>query len=78
VDPVTLPFTITLVENLGADRLVYGQVKDAHGQGLITAKLPSIVGVTIEPGETYDFVVDATHLKYFDQTTGLATGPIPF
>lgn len=78
VEPVILPFTVTLVENLGADRLVYGEVENAHGQGLITAKLPSMVGVTIEPGETYDFVVDATHLKYFDQTTGLKAEPIPF
>jgi len=78
VEPVILPFTVTLVENLGADRLVYGEVENAHGQGLITAKLPSIVGVTIEPGETYDFVVDATHLKYFDQVTGLKAEPIPF
>jgi multiple sugar transport system ATP-binding protein len=78
VAPVTLPFTVTLVENLGADRLVYGEVENAHGQGLITAKLPSMVRVTIEPGETYDFVVDTPHLKYFDQATGLKAEPIPF
>jgi multiple sugar transport system ATP-binding protein len=75
---VTLPLTVTIVENLGADRLVYGDVQNAHGQGLITAKLPSIVGVTIEPGETYDFVVEKEHLKYFDQATGQKADPIPF
>jgi len=77
-EPVTLPFAVTLVENLGADRLIYGKVKNAYGHALTTAKLPSIVGVTIEPGETYDFTVDATHLKYFDQATGLKAEPIPF
>lgn len=75
---VTVPFKVTLVENLGADRLVYGEVENTHGQGLITAKLPSIVGVAIEPGETYDFAVDAMHLKYFDQKTGQKAEPIPF
>ncbi len=74
---ITLPLSVTLVENLGADRLVYGDVKNAHGQGLITAKLPSIVSVTIEPGETYDFVVEKKHLKYFDQTTGQKADPVP-
>ncbi|UCG26155.1 MAG: ABC transporter ATP-binding protein, partial [Chloroflexota bacterium] len=75
---VTLRFDVTLVENLGADRLVYGQVENFHGQGLTTAKLPSMVGVTIEPGETYDFSVETKHLKYFDQATGLKSEPIPF
>ena len=75
---VTLRFEVTLVENLGADRLVYGQVEKFYGQGLTTAKLPSMVGVTIEPGETYDFCVEAKHLKYFDQATGQKAEPIPF
>ena len=75
---VTLPFEVTLVENLGADRLVYGHVENFHGEGLTTAKLPSMVSVTVEPGETYDFCVESKHLKYFDQKTGLKVDPIPF
>jgi multiple sugar transport system ATP-binding protein len=78
VESVSMPFTITLVENLGADRLVYGQVKNAYGDALTTAKLPSMVGVTIEPGETYDFAVETQHLKYFDQSTSQRAEPIPF
>lgn len=74
---VTLPFKVTLVENLGADRFIYGEVENRHGQGLITAKLPSIVGVAIEPGQTYDFAVDTTHLKYFDRSTGEKAQPVP-
>ncbi len=77
-ETVTLPFDVTLVENLGADRLVYGQVENFHGPGLTIAKLPSMVGVTIEPGETYDFCVETQHLKYFDQATGLKAEPIRF
>jgi len=75
---VTLPFTVTLVENLGADRLVYGQVENYYGEGLTTAKLPSMVTVSVEPGETYDFCVETQHLKYFDQKTGLKAEPIAF
>ncbi len=63
---------------MGADRLVYGQVENFHGPGLTIAKLPSMVGVTIEPGETYDFCVETQHLKYFDQATGLKAEPIRF
>lgn len=77
-EPVTLAFTVTIVENLGSDRLVHGNVEHAVGLGLTTAKLPSIVGTSVEPGETYDFAVEARHLKYFDQETGLKADPIPF
>jgi len=74
---LTIPFAVTLVENLGADRMVYGEVEHAHGSNLTTAKLPSLVDVSIEPGETYDFVVETRHLKFFDQATGLKAEPIP-
>ncbi len=77
-ETVTLPFTVSLVENLGADRFVYGKVEKAHGEALTTAKLPSMVGVVIEPEQTYDFCVGTRHLKYFDQATGLKAEPIPF
>ena len=64
------------VENLGADRLVYGEVKNAYEDKLISAKLPSMVTKTIDPGQTYDFVIEAKHLKYFDKATGLKSEPI--
>jgi multiple sugar transport system ATP-binding protein len=77
-EPVTLRFSITIVENLGSDRLIHGNVENAHDQQLTTAKLPSIVGMPVEPGETYDFAVEARHLKFFDRETGLRANPIPF
>jgi multiple sugar transport system ATP-binding protein len=76
-DLVTIPLRVSHVENLGADRLVYGVVENAYEEKLISAKLPSIVTATVEPGQTYDFVIETRHLKFFDKATGLKSEPIP-
>ncbi len=73
---VTIPLRVSHVENLGADRLVYGNVENAYEDKLSSAKLPSMVTVSVEPGQTYDFVIETKHLKFFDKTTGLKTEPI--
>jgi len=72
---VTFPFKVTYLENLGSDRLVYGSVGD--DESMVTAKLPSMVTMPINPEEEYDFVVEASHLKFFDKATGLRTEPRP-
>jgi multiple sugar transport system ATP-binding protein len=77
-ETVTVPMQVTNVENLGSDRLVYGQVERAYEDSLISAKIPSMVSVPIEPGKNYDFLVESKHLKYFDTETGLSTEPVPF
>jgi multiple sugar transport system ATP-binding protein len=71
-----IPLHVAHVENLGADRLVYGNLENAYEGKLISAKLPSIVTAIIEPGETYDFVIETRHLKFFDKVTGLKTEAI--
>ncbi|GMQ79033.1 MAG: ABC transporter ATP-binding protein [Anaerolineae bacterium] len=73
----TVSLNVFHVENLGADRLVYGELENAYEGKLITAKLPSIVTEVIEPGTTYDFVVETSNLKYFDKETGQKTEAIP-
>lgn len=73
----TVSLDVFHVENLGADRLVYGEMENAYEGKLIAAKLPSIVTVLIEPGTAYDFVIENKHLKYFDKETGEKTEPIP-
>ena len=75
-DLVTIPLRVSHVENLGADRLVYGDVRDSYEDRFTAAKLPSMVTVHIEPGEEYDFVIERHHLKYFDKSSGLKTDPI--
>jgi multiple sugar transport system ATP-binding protein len=73
---VTIPLHVSHVENLGADRLVYGKVDNAYEDKLTSAKLPSMVTKSVEPGQTYDFVIETKHLKFFDKATGLKTESI--
>jgi multiple sugar transport system ATP-binding protein len=77
-DAVTVRLEVTHVENLGADRLVYGLMDQTFEDRLIIGKLPSIVSASIEPGTTYEFSVESSHLKYFDKETGLRSEPKPF
>jgi multiple sugar transport system ATP-binding protein len=77
-ETVTVSIKVANVENLGADRLVYGQVDHAYEDRLMSAKIPSMVVVSIEPGESYDFLVESKHLKYFDPETGLRAEPVAF
>jgi multiple sugar transport system ATP-binding protein len=75
--PVSMPFKITRVEYLGSDRFLYGFIHDTEGEAKIVAKLPSLVDMTIEAGQTYDFVVDHVDVNYFDKTTGKRLDPQP-
>jgi multiple sugar transport system ATP-binding protein len=76
-DAVTLPFAVTRVENLGADRLLYGTVGGPFDGAKVIARLPSTVQAPIQPGERHEFSVRGGDLKFFDKATGLRTGPRP-
>jgi multiple sugar transport system ATP-binding protein len=76
-DLVMFPFDVVLVENLGADRLVYGNIPGSHGDQLIAAKIPSIVTVPVESGTSYEFVVERSRLRFFDKQTQQRTEPMP-
>jgi multiple sugar transport system ATP-binding protein len=77
-DLVSFPFEVALVENLGSDRMIYGNIVGAHEDHLITAKIPSIVATPVEPETTYEFVVDRSQLRFFNKETGKRTEPVPF
>ena len=68
-----ISFRVSRVEDLGADRLLYGDSTDAFGEATLTAKLPSAIRVPIEAGATYDFIVREEHLRFFDKDSGLRT-----
>lgn len=68
---VTFSFRVTRVEQLGADRLIYGEARDEFGETHVISKLPSAITVLVETGNTYDFVVQSQHLRFFDKTTKL-------
>jgi multiple sugar transport system ATP-binding protein len=77
-DLVPMPFEVTRVENLGADRLVYGKLEERFNHTPVIANLPaSFTNYTIETNHRYDFAVPRHDIKYFDTKTGLSTEPTP-
>ena len=68
-------FRVTRVENLGADRLIYGLLGGGSDEHKVIARLPSTVTVPIDADKSYDFAVDEKELKFFDPTTELRTAP---
>jgi multiple sugar transport system ATP-binding protein len=75
---LTLWFHVDRVENLGADRLVYGHLRDVFQSERVIVNLPSTLHLHIQPGAAYEFAVKEQDVKYFDRTTGLRTEPKPF
>ncbi|MCI0396764.1 MAG: ABC transporter ATP-binding protein [Chloroflexi bacterium] len=69
----TFPFNVGRVEYLGSDRLLYGSVGGDPEDHRIVSKLPSTVTASVEVGQTYDFIVQAKDLKFFDKSSGLRT-----
>ncbi len=77
-DLVLLPFTVTRIENLGADRLIYGKLEERFGGAAVIANLPtSFTDYTIETNKSYDFAVPRNDVKFFDCQTGLRAEPLP-
>jgi multiple sugar transport system ATP-binding protein len=75
---ITLWFQVNRVENLGADRLLYGHLRDFFPDQKVIVNLPSTMHLHIQPGAAYEFAVKEGDVKYFDRTTGLRTEPRPF
>jgi multiple sugar transport system ATP-binding protein len=74
---VTFRFQVTHVENLGADRLLYGIVGNPFPETKIIVNLPSTLPLTVREGETHEFAARESDLKFFDLGTGLRTEPKP-
>jgi multiple sugar transport system ATP-binding protein len=73
-DRVVIPFEVTRIEYLGAERHVYGTVRSVKGKTEVVARLPGTIPQSVAAGETYDFVVDAVNLSYFNRRTNLRMG----
>jgi len=71
----TLAFRVDRVENLGADRLLYGTMPDLSGPQKIIVNLPSTVHLPVQPGQSYDLTIRPNDLKFFDKETGLRCPP---
>jgi multiple sugar transport system ATP-binding protein len=64
-------FEVTLIEDLGGDRLVYGTLKSPlEGEHIISRFTPNI-NYTVEAGKAYTFSVPRRGLVLFDRETGL-------
>lgn len=77
----TFPFTfdVTRVEYLGADRFLYGLVRGlGENKVKVVSKVPSLVNLTFEANQPYEFVVQEADLKYFDKVSGNRIPPKPF
>jgi len=64
------PFTVSRVEYLGADRLVYGTLEPPQPPARIISRLPSTVVVQVRPGERHEFAVRKRDLRRFDRESG--------
>jgi multiple sugar transport system ATP-binding protein len=69
-------FTVRLVEDLGSDRLVYGELGPPF-QGQSVSRLALNIERPIEAGKTYTFAVPRQAKLFFDPKTGLRVDPRP-
>jgi multiple sugar transport system ATP-binding protein len=72
-----LPFRVTRLEYLGADRLLYGALEGKHEGARVVARLPSTISMPIRAGQSYDFAAREKDLKFFDKASGLRVAPRP-
>ncbi len=70
-DLIRFAFTVTRVEYLGADRLVYGMLRAPHPEVKVISRLPSTVTVAVEKGEHHEFAVRRKDLRRFNPQSGL-------
>jgi multiple sugar transport system ATP-binding protein len=71
-DLVVMSFEVSRVENLGADRLVYGKLTERFNSAHVVANIPaSFTGYTVKTAQSYDFAVPRNDIKFFDIKTGL-------
>jgi multiple sugar transport system ATP-binding protein len=66
---------VTRIENLGADRLLYGVLEGEFADARILVKLTS--RIPFRQGELRRFGARETDLRFFDSETGLRTGARP-
>jgi multiple sugar transport system ATP-binding protein len=68
---VSFWYRVTRVEDLGADRLLYGSLRDLAPDTKMIVNLPFTIHLAVTPGESYEFACKANDLKFFDPKTGL-------
>ena len=74
---VTVRFAVDRVENLGAGRLLYGTLPDYAPGTKVIVSLAYTVHSVVEAGQTHDFVIHESDLKFFDPQSGVRVPPRP-
>ncbi|MGE5190632.1 MAG: ABC transporter ATP-binding protein [Gemmatimonadota bacterium] len=72
---VKLWIHLNRVEHLGADRLLYGVMRDTFPNEKVIINIPSTVDLRMATGENYEFAVKEKDIRFFDRSTGLRTEP---
>ncbi len=66
------PLAVARIENLGADRLVYGVLEPPRPPVKVISRIPCTVGIALAPGTRHAFAVRRADLRRFDARTGAA------
>jgi len=75
-DRVAMPLEVDRIEYLSGDRHVYGDVSGMGETTRVIARLPATVTTPIASGETHQFAVQGSRLRFFDQASGERTEPV--
>src|SRR5262245_35731250 len=70
-DNIDLPFRITRIEYLGADRLVYGVIEGRTPEAHAISKIPTNIRTELAAGQGYDFVLRKQDIQRFDRHSSL-------
>jgi multiple sugar transport system ATP-binding protein len=63
-------FEVRLVEDLGADRLVYGDLGSPFEGQSVVSRMALNINLLVEAGNTYTFAVPEEAILFFDLKTG--------
>ncbi|UCD42332.1 MAG: ABC transporter ATP-binding protein [Chloroflexota bacterium] len=74
----TFSFSVTRVEYLGADQLIYGNIEGYEREYHVVAKFSSESTSIVEANHTYEFVVNRDQLRYFEKQAGSRIEPRSF
>ncbi|SIT35530.1 sn-glycerol-3-phosphate import ATP-binding protein UgpC [Paraburkholderia piptadeniae] len=72
-----LLLNITRIENLGADRLVYGLLEPPQPPVKVISRIPCTVSLTLQAGTRHLFAVRRADLHRFDALSGASLGAAP-
>jgi len=70
-------FRVDRVEDLGADRLLYGRLRDLAPDVKMIINLPFTVHLPIIEGQAYELSIKQKDLKFFDKDSGLRVASRP-